>query len=102
MSDSDSDESVGARAARERYQPGTQEDYNNALQHIEDYVKETYTREHEVYQRCMENDKLKMPVDFALSKFFYETKFKIVLCRGQTTPGRAAEERFKNICPWPR
>ena len=58
MSDSDSDESVGARAARERLQPGTQDDYNNALQHIEDYVKETYTRDHEVYQRCMENDKL--------------------------------------------
>jgi hypothetical protein len=74
MSDSDSDESVGARAARDRLQPGTQEDYNNALQHIEDYVKETYTREHEVYQRCMENDKLKMPVDFALSKLFLRDK----------------------------
>jgi hypothetical protein len=74
MSDSDSDESVGARAARERLQPGTQEDYNNALQHIEDYVKETYTRDHEVYQRCIENDKLKMPVDFALSKLFLRDK----------------------------
>ena len=74
MSDSDTDESVGARAARERLQPGTQEDYNNALQHIEDYVKETYTRDHEVYQRCMENDKLKMPVDFALSKLFLRDK----------------------------
>jgi hypothetical protein len=74
MSDSDTDESVGARAARGKLQPGTQEDYNNALQHIEDYVKETYTRDHEVYQRCMENDKLKMPVDFALSKLFLRDK----------------------------
>ena len=70
MSDSDSDESVGARAARERYQPGTQEDYNNALKQMEDYVIETFPRDHESYQRSMENHKLKMPVDFAVSKLF--------------------------------
>jgi hypothetical protein len=60
MSDSDSDESVGARAARERYQPGTQEDYNNALKQMEDYVIETFPRDHESYQRSMENHKLKI------------------------------------------
>jgi hypothetical protein len=70
MSDSDSDESVGARAARERYQPGTQEDYNTALQQMEDYVIETFARDHECYKRSMENHKLKMPVDFAVSKLF--------------------------------
>ena len=70
MSDSDSDESVGARAARERYQPGTQEDYNTALNQIEEYVQESFSRDDVVYQRCMENDKLKMPVDFAVSKLF--------------------------------
>ena len=44
MSDSDSDESVGARAARDRFQPGTQEDYQGALNAMEDYVKEHYQR----------------------------------------------------------
>jgi hypothetical protein len=70
MSDSDSDESVGARAARERYQPGTQEDYNNSLKQMEDYVKETFSTDHPSYSRCLENGKLRMPVDFAVSKLF--------------------------------
>jgi hypothetical protein len=71
MSDSDSDESVGARAARDRYQPGTQEDYQGALNAMEDYVKEHYQRDSEIYLRCMtHHDKLKMPVDFSISKLF--------------------------------
>jgi hypothetical protein len=103
MSDSDTDESVGARAARERLQPGTQEDYNNALQQIEDYVKETYSRNHEDYQRCMENDKLKLPVDFEVSKLFLRDKIQKRLMPWPDDPrGRAAEEHFKNICLWQR
>ena len=70
MSDSDSDESVGARAARDKFQPGTQEDYNSALQQMEDYVKEKFPRDGDVYKRCMQGHKLKMPVDFAVSKLF--------------------------------
>ena len=71
MSDSDSDESVGARAARDRFQPGTQEDYQGALNAMEDYVKEHYQRRSEIYLRCMsQHDKLKMPVDFVISKLF--------------------------------
>jgi hypothetical protein len=71
MSDSDSDESVGARAARDRFQPGTQEDYNGALNQMEDYVKERYQPDSAIYARCMtHHHKLKMPVDFAVSKLF--------------------------------
>ena len=71
MSDSDSDESVGARAVRDRFQPGTQEDYQGALNAMEDYVKGHYQRDCEIYLRCMtQRDKLKMPVDFAISKLF--------------------------------
>jgi len=71
MSDSDSDESVGARAARDRFQPGTQEDYQGALNAMEDYVKQRYQPGSEIYLRCMtQYDKLKMPADFAISKLF--------------------------------
>ena len=62
MSDSDSDESVGARAARDRFQPGTQEDYQGVLNAMEDYVNERYQRGSEIYLRCMTQfDKLKTP-----------------------------------------
>jgi hypothetical protein len=71
MSDSDSDESVGLRAARDRFQTGTQEDYQGALNQMEDYVKENYDRGSDIYERCMTRfDKLKMPADFAISKLF--------------------------------
>ena len=71
MSDSDSDESVGLRAARDRFQTGTQEDYQGALNQMEDYVKEHYDRGSDIYERCMTRfDKLKMPADFAISKLF--------------------------------
>ena len=71
MSDSDSDESVGARAARDRFQPGTQEDYQGALNAMGDYVKQRYQPGSEIYLRCMtQYDKLKMPADFAISKLF--------------------------------
>ena len=69
-SDSDSDDSVGARAARERYQPGTQSDYNDVFRHMQEYVIENYQKGSPMYNCCMEKGVLKMPVDFSASKLF--------------------------------
>jgi hypothetical protein len=78
MSDSDSDESVGARAARDRFQPGTQEDYQGALNAMQDYVKTNYQRGSQIYERCMtQHDKLKMPADFVISKLFIRDHVQI-------------------------
>ena len=100
MSDSDSDESVGARAARERYQPGTQEDYNNALKQMEDYVIETFPRDHESYERSMENHKLKMPVDFAVSKLFLRDRVQnrfVPWPEDTREPGRKTHQKHLSL-----